>query len=122
MPRVKRGVTKHQRHKKVLGMTQGHRGVRHRLYKRAKESLLHGLMYSYAHRRERKGDFRKLWISRISAAARAEGITYSQFILGLRKAGITVNRKMMADMAVREGEDFARLVAQVKEQLGVATA
>ena len=117
MPRVKRGVTKRQRHKRVLQMTKGHQGVRHRLYKRAKESLLHALMYAYAHRRERKGDFRKLWIARINAAARQEGVPYSQFIQGLQKAGVQVNRKMLADMAVREPEDFSRMVAVAKEHL-----
>ena len=122
MPRVKRGVTKQARHQKVLQATAGHRGVRHRLYKRAKESMIHALMYSYAHRRERKGDFRKVWIARINAAARQEGISYSQLIHGLTQAGIAVNRKMMADLAVRDPQGFARLVAQAKEQLAAAPA
>ncbi len=122
MPRVKRGVTKQQRHRKVLEATKGHRSVRHRLYKRAHESLIHALMYSYAHRKERKGDFRKLWIARINAAARMEGITYSQLIHGLEKAGVAVDRKMLADLAVRVPEDFARIVAQAKEQLAALAA
>ena len=111
MPRVKRGVTSHHRHKKVLALTRGHRGTNHRLIKRATESMLHSLSYAYIHRRERKGDMRRLWILRVSAASRAQGLTYSQFIDGLKKAGVAVNRKMLADMAVREPESFANLVA-----------
>ena len=122
MPKVKRGVTKRRRHKKVLQMTKGHKGVRHRLYKRAMESMLHALMYSYAHRRERKGDFRKLWIARINAAARQEGMNYSQFMLGLHRAGVEVNRKVLADLAVRDPEDFARIVGVAKEQLQTSGA
>ncbi len=110
MPRVKKGLTKHRRHKKVLAMTKGHRATRHLLYKRAHESMLHALSYAYSHRRERKGDMRRLWISRISAASRVNGITYSQLMNGLRKSSIEVNRKMLADMAVREPDAFAQLV------------
>jgi large subunit ribosomal protein L20 len=117
MPKVKRGVTRRRRHKKVLEMTKGHRGVRHRLFKRAMESMLHALMYSYAHRKERKGDFRRLWIARINAAARQEGLSYSQFMLGLRRAEITVNRKILADMAVRNPDDFSRMVGIARQQL-----
>ena len=117
MARVKRGVTRKRRHKKVLEMTKGHRGVRHRLFKRAMESMLHAWMYSYANRRERKGDFRRLWIARINAAARQEGLSYSQFMLGLRRAGIAVNRKILADLAVRNQDDFARMVGIAKQQL-----
>ena len=110
MPRVKRGVTSHQRHKKILAMTKGHRGTKHRLIKRANESVLKSLSYAYFHRRERKGDMRRLWILRINAACRAQGITYSQFMDGLKKSGIEINRKMLADMAVREPESFSNLV------------
>ena len=110
MPRVKRGVTTHRRHKKVLALTKGHRGTKHRLIRRATESMLHSLNYAYFHRRERKGDFRRLWILRVNAACRAQGITYSQFIDGLKKSGIAINRKMLADMAVREPEAFTNLV------------
>ena len=110
MPRVKKGVIKHRRHKKVLAMTKGHRATRHSLYKRAHESMLHSLSYAYSHRRERKGDMRRLWISRINAASRANGITYSQLMNGLRNASIEINRKMLADMAVREPDAFAQLV------------
>ena len=91
-------------------MTKGHRATRHLLYKRAHESMLHALSYAYSHRRERKGDMRRLWISRISAASRVNGITYSQLMNGLRKSSIEVNRKMLADMAVREPDAFAQLV------------
>lgn len=110
MPRVKKGVTAHRRHKKVLAMTKGHRATRHSLYKRAHESMLHSLSYAYSHRRERKGDMRRLWISRINAASRANGITYSQLMNGLRNASIEINRKLLADMAVREPDAFAQLV------------
>ncbi len=110
MPRVKRGVTTHRRHKKVLALTKGHRATKHSLYRRAHESMLKSLSYAYCHRRERKGDMRRLWILRVSAASRARGLTYSQFMNGLRKSGIEINRKMLADMAVREPDSFANLV------------
>jgi large subunit ribosomal protein L20 len=110
LPRVKRGVTTHRRHKKVLAMTRGHHGTKHSLFRRANESMLKSLSYAYAHRRERKGDMRRLWILRINAACRAQGITYSQFMDGLKKSGIEINRKMLADMAVREPESFSNLV------------
>ena len=110
MPRVKRGVTSHRRHKKVLALTKGHRGTKHRLIRRATESMLHSLSYAYIHRRERKGDMRRLWILRINAACRAQGLTYGQFMDGLKKSGIEINRKMLADMAVREPEAFTNLV------------
>jgi len=112
--RIKRGVTSHKRHKKVLAMTKGHRATSHSLYKRAKESMLHALSYAYAHRRERKGDMRRLWILRVSAASRAQGLNYGQFIYGLKQAGVDINRKVLADMAVREPEAFANLVTIAK--------
>ncbi len=114
MPRVKRGVTAHKRHKKVLALTKGHRATRHSLYRRAHESMLKALSYAYAHRRERKGDMRRLWILRVNAASRAQGLIYSQFINGLKKSGVEINRKMLADMAVREPESFANLVTIAK--------
>ena len=110
MPRVKRGVTSHHKHKKVLAQTKGQRSTRHRLIKRANEALIHSLSYAYFHRRERKGDFRRLWILRVNAACRAQGITYSQFMNGLKKAGIAINRKALADMAVKEPASFSSLV------------
>ena len=117
MPRVKRGVTAHRRHKKVLAMTKGHRATRHSLYRRAHESMLKALSYAYRHRRERKGDMRRLWILRVNAASRAEGLSYGRFIYGLGKAGVEINRKILADMAVREPEAFARLVTIAKGQI-----
>jgi large subunit ribosomal protein L20 len=111
MPRVKRGVTSHHKHKKVLAITKGQRSTRHRLIKRATEAMLHSLSYAFFHRRERKGDFRRLWILRVNAACRAEGISYSQFMHGLKKAGIAINRKALADMAVKEPANFSSLVA-----------
>ena len=117
MPRVKRGVTARRRHKKILSMTKGQRATRHSLYRRAHEAMLKSLSYAYAHRRDRKGDMRRLWISRVNAASRAHGLTYGQFIDGLKKSGIEINRKMLADMAVREPEAFASLVTTAKEQV-----
>jgi large subunit ribosomal protein L20 len=114
LPRVKRGVTTHRRHKKVLALTKGHRATRHSLYRRAHESMLKSLSYAYAHRRERKGDMRRLWILRVNAASRVQGLTYSQFIDGLKKSGVEINRKMLADIAVREPEAFANLVTVAK--------
>ncbi|MFC1965056.1 50S ribosomal protein L20 [Chloroflexota bacterium] len=110
MPRVKKGMTKHRRHKAVLALTKGQRGTRHSLYRRAKEAMLKSLSYAYRHRRERKGDMRRLWILRVNAASRAHGLTYSQFINGLKMSGVEINRKILADMAVREPEAFANLV------------
>jgi large subunit ribosomal protein L20 len=110
LPRVNKGVAAHKRHKKVLAMTKGHRATSHSLYRRAHESMLHSLSYAYSHRRERKGDMRRLWISRINAASRAYGVSYNQLINGLKRSGIDINRKMLADMAVREPETFAQLV------------
>ena len=110
MSRVKRGFVAHRRHKKVLSLTKGHRATKHSLYRRAHESMLKSLSYAYRHRRERKGDMRRLWILRVNAASRAQGLTYSQFMDGLKKAGVAVNRKMLADMAVSEPESFANLI------------
>jgi len=107
MSRVKRGVTARARHKKIIGLAAGHKGQRHRVFRRASESVLHSLDYAYRHRRERKADFRKLWIARINAAARINGTTYSRLIDGLSKAGIFIDRKVLADLAVREPQAFA---------------
>ncbi len=109
MSRVKRGVTARARHKKIIGLAAGHKGQRHRVFRRANESVLHALDYAYGHRRERKGDFRRLWIARINAAARLNGTTYSRLIAGLARAGIAVDRKMLADLAVREPQAFAAI-------------
>jgi large subunit ribosomal protein L20 len=106
---MKRGVTARARHKKIIDLAKGHKGQRHRVFRRANESVLHALDYAYRHRRERKGDFRKLWIARINAAARINGTTYSRLIDGLNKAGITIDRKVLADLAVREPHAFATI-------------
>ncbi|TET39679.1 MAG: 50S ribosomal protein L20 [Dehalococcoidia bacterium] len=116
MTRVKGGTVTRRRHKKVLKQTKGHRGTRHSLYRVAHESLMKSLSYAYRHRRERKGDFRRLWIVRINAAARQEGLSYSSFLDGLKKAGVEVDRKMLADMAVRDPATFSQLVAIAKER------
>jgi len=118
--RVKRGVTKRRRHKKMLNMTKGHQGVRHRLYRRAHESMIHALRYAYAHRKERKGDMRKLWNIKINAAARANGTTYSQLIHGLKLAGVEINRKMLADLAMQDPGVFTQIADQAKKQLQAA--
>jgi len=115
LPRVKRGVTAHRRHKKVLALTKGHRATIHSLYRRAHESMLKSLSYAYNHRRERKGDMRRLWILRINAASRTQGLTYGQFMNGLKKSGVEINRKLLVDMAVRESEAFANLVTIAKK-------
>ena len=122
MTRIKRGVTKRRRHKKVLKMTKGHQGVRHTLYRRAHESLIHALQYAYAHRKERKGDMRRLWNIRINAAARTNGVTYSKLIHGLKLAGVDINRKMLADLAIRDPKAFAHIAQTAKDQLQTATA
>jgi len=116
LPRVKRGVTTHHRHKKILALTKGHRATKHSLYRRAHESMLKSLSYAYRHRRERKGDMRRLWILRINAASRAQGLKYSQLMNGLKKSGVEINRKMLADMAVREPEAFTNLITMAKEK------
>ena len=117
MPRARSGKITHRRHKAVLELTRGHRGQRHRIYRRAHESMLHALDYAYCHRREKKGDFRRLWIVRINAAAQANGLSYSKFIAALKKSNIQINRKMLAEMAVNEREAFDKLVASVANQL-----
>jgi len=116
LPRVKRGVASGRRHKKLLAMVKGHRATRHTSVRRAHESMVKALTYAYAHRRERKGDMRRLWILRINAAVRAQGLKYSQFIDALRKSGIEINRKMLADLAVREPNALANLVNLAREK------
>ncbi|HOT82233.1 MAG: 50S ribosomal protein L20 [Rhodospirillales bacterium] len=113
MARVKRGVTTHARHKKVLQRAEGYRGRAKSAYRVAHERVEKGLQYAYRDRRNRKRTFRALWIQRINAAAREHGLTYSQFMGGLIKAGIEIDRKMLADLAVREPDAFAALVRTV---------
>lgn len=115
MARVKRGVAAHRRHVKVLKQVKGHYSTNNRLYKRAHESMMHALMYAYRDRRNRKRDFRRLWIVRINAAARLNGVTYGRFIQGLKLAGVEVDRKMLADLAVRDAAAFSA-VAEVAKQ------
>jgi large subunit ribosomal protein L20 len=110
-------MTARARHKKIIEMAKGHRGQRHRVFRRANESVTHALDYAYAHRRERKGDFRRLWITRINAAARLHGMSYSRLIDGLTKAGILMDRKVLADLAVRDQTAFGQVVQQAKAAL-----
>jgi large subunit ribosomal protein L20 len=117
MARVKTGFTRRKRHKKILKMAKGQWGARHRLYRRANEAMLKSLWYAYRDRRNRKRDLRRLWIARINAAARLNGSTYSRLIHGLKQAGIGLNRKMLADLAVRDPKAFTAVV----EKAGVAS-
>lgn len=117
MPRVKGGIVTRRRHKKIIRAAKGHRGVRHKLFRRANESVMHALRYAYEHRRDRKGDFRRLWIQRINAAARLHGLSYSRLMDGLKKAGVQVDRKVLADLAVRDEPAFGQVVATAKGAL-----
>jgi large subunit ribosomal protein L20 len=112
--RVKGGPQGHLRHKRILKITKGQRGAKHRLFKRANEAMLKSLWYATRDRRVRKRDLRKLWIARINAAARLNGTTYSKLVSALKKANIELNRKMLADIAVREPATFAAVVAKTK--------
>lgn len=112
MTRVKGGPFGHRRHKKVLKITKGQRGSRHFLFKRANEAMLKSLWYASRDRRTRKRDLRKLWIARINAAARLNGTTYSRLVSSMKKADITLNRKMLADLAVRDPQAFSAVVTQ----------
>lgn len=120
MPRVKRGVAAHRRHKKVLALTKGQRASRHSLFKRGHEAMMKSLSYAYRHRRERKGDMRRLWIARINAAARIAGLSYSRLMDGLKKAGVAIDRKMLADLAVRDSAAFAQLATLAQEKAAPA--
>lgn len=117
MARVKRGVTKRRRHKKVLRLTKGYWGSRSKLFRPANEALLHALWSAYRHRRQRKGEFRRLWIARINAATRQQGMSYSRFIAGLKRSGIEVNRKMLAEIAIHDAPAFGKLVEAAREGL-----
>ena len=110
MARVKRGVAAHRKHKKVLKITKGQRGTKHALFRRANEAMLASLRYATRDRRNRKRDMRRLWITRINAGARQNGLSYSRFVEGLRLSGVEVNRKMLADLAVTDPASFAKLV------------
>lgn len=117
MARVKRGLVRHARHKKILKLARGYRGAKSKLYRPANEQVLKSLAYSYAHRKDKKGNFRKLWIARINAAARMNGISYSRMMNGLKKAGVTINRKMLADLAVNDAAAFTEIANVAKVQV-----
>jgi large subunit ribosomal protein L20 len=114
MARIKRGVTARRRHKKILKLAKGYRGSRSKIFRVANQAVMKALMYSYVHRRLRKRDFRKLWIARINAAARQNGISYNRFISGLKKAGVEINRKMLAELAISDAQAFSELVNVAK--------
>ncbi|MFP4072120.1 MAG: 50S ribosomal protein L20 [Desulfovibrionales bacterium] len=115
--RVKRGKTAHQRHKKFLKMAKGYRGARSKLFKTAREAVERGLCFAYRDRKQRKREFRKLWIQRINAAAREHGLSYSLFMHGLNQAGIGLDRKVLADLAIREKTSFAKLAEMAKAKV-----
>ena len=117
MARVKRAVNAHKKRRVVLERASGYRGQRSRLYRKAKEQMLHSMTYAYRDRKKRKGDFRQLWIQRINAAARAEGMTYNRFIQGIKAAGVEVDRKILADMAVNDPATFKAMVELAKANL-----
>jgi large subunit ribosomal protein L20 len=114
MARVKRGVAAHRRHKRLLNQAEGRRGTRSTLVRPAREALIHALVYAYRDRRDRKRDMRRLWIERINAASRQHGVPYGRFIAGLKAAGVEVDRKILADMAVREPAAFSAMVDTAK--------
>jgi large subunit ribosomal protein L20 len=118
MPRVKRGVTARARHKKVLNLAKGYRGRRNSVYRIAKEAVMKAGQYAYRDRRQRKRQFRTLWIARINAAAREQGLSYSVFMNGLKKAAIEIDRKVLADLAVFDKAAFTQIVGQAKASLG----
>jgi len=114
MPRTKGGIVLRRRHNKIMGMMKGQRGSRRRLWKKASEGLLHSLYYAYRDRRQRRRQFRSLWIARINAGARLYGLNYSQFMFGLQRANVTLDRKVLADLAVADTAAFAKLVQVAK--------
>jgi large subunit ribosomal protein L20 len=111
MTRATGSVASRNRRRRILKLAQGYRGTRRRLFRAAKEAVWHAQRYAYIHRRDRKGDFRRLWIARINAASRGHGLTYSKLIAGLKKASVLLNRKMLAELAVRDPQAFSKLVA-----------
>jgi large subunit ribosomal protein L20 len=116
MARVKRGVTAHRRHKRLLRAAEGRRGTRSRLIKPAREALLHAMAYAYVGRKQRKRQMRQLWVIRLNAAARLHGLTYGKFISGLKTAGVVLDRKVLADIAVRDAATFARIAEVAKSR------
>ena len=122
MARVKRAVNAHKKRRVILERAKGYRGQRSRLYRKAKEQLLHSFVYSYGDRKKKKGDFRRLWIQRINAASRANGLTYNRLIQGLGLAGVEVDRRILADLAVNEPATFTALVETAKKALPADTS
>ncbi|WP_435111209.1 50S ribosomal protein L20 [Nocardiopsis synnemataformans] len=122
MARVKRALNAKKKRKVVLDRASGYRGQRSRLYRKAKEQMLHSMTYSYRDRKDRKGQFRRLWIQRINAASRAQGLTYNRFMQGLKLAGIEVDRRMLAELAVNDEAAFASLVESAKKALPAEAA
>ncbi|MDO8308860.1 MAG: 50S ribosomal protein L20 [Actinomycetota bacterium] len=122
MARVKRAVNAHKKRRETLERASGYRGQRSRLYRKAKEQVTHSLVYAYADRRNRKGDFRRLWIQRINAGARANGMTYNRLIQGLKAAGVEVDRRMLAELAVNDAPAFAALVDVARAALPAQAA
>ena len=122
MARVKRAVNAHKKRRVILERAAGYRGQRSRLYRKAKEQVIHSLVYSYRDRRARKGDFRRLWIQRINAASRANGLTYNRFIQGLALADIQVDRRMLAEIAVTDPATFTKLVEAARKALPADTS
>ena len=120
MARVKRAANAQKKRRTLLETASGYRGQRSRLYRKAKEQVLHSMQYSYRDRRDRKGDFRQLWITRINAAARANGMTYNRLIQGLKLSGIEVDRKILADLAVTDAKAFAGLVDVARQAVAAA--
>ena len=118
MARVKRGVTAGRRHKKVLGKAKGYYNARRKVYRAAKQAVIKAGQYAYRDRRQNKREFRALWITRINAACRIEGVTYSRFMAGLKKGAIDIDRKVLADLAVMDKAAFAKIVEQAKASLG----
>ena len=121
MARVKRAVNAHKKRRETLERASGYRGQRSRLYRKAKEQVTHSLVYNYRDRKKRKGDFRQLWIQRINAAARINGMTYNRFIQGLKASGVEVDRKVLADLAVNDAPAFAALVELAKAHVPATT-
>ena len=117
MARIKVGVTAHRRHKKILKLAKGYRGSKHLLFKKANETVMKALSYARRDRRAKKREFRRLWIARINAAARINGLSYSKFMYGLKLAGVEMNRKVLSDMAINDAEGFAKLAELAKSKL-----
>lgn len=117
MPRAKSSVVSRKRHKKILKLAKGYRGAKSKLFRVANQQVMRSLTYAYRDRRVRKRDFRKLWITRINAAARSNGLSYNRFMNGLKQAGVDINRKMLADMAVNDSKAFGQMVEMAKSNL-----